>query len=140
MEITICGSLTFARKMLKTKKELEKLGHSVNLPPDTNMITEGRINHDDLDADYEHCLRNDILRKHFRQIEKSDAILVLNYDKKGVRGYIGTSSLMEVGLAYFLKKKIFLLNAVPHHSEHRWVHEIRIIQPIILDGNLGKIA
>jgi len=139
MKITICGSLTFAKKMIEAKEKLEKLGHQVNLPPDTEIVTDGKLDHNDLDADYKHCIKNNILRKHFANIEKSDAILVLNYDKNKVRGYIGTSSLMEIGLAYYLDKKIFLLNPTPHHSEHRWVHEIRIINPVILNDDLGNI-
>lgn len=139
MKITICGSMTFAKKMLEVKKKLEKMGHVVNLPPDTHIVHEGKLNHDDLDADFEHCVKNDIMRRQFNFIEKSDAILVLNYDKDGIKGYIGTASLMEIGVAHHLGKKIFLLNSIPHHSEHRWAHEVRIIQPVILEGDLSKI-
>lgn len=132
--------MTFARKMIEAKKKLEKIGHKVNLPPDTHIVTDGKLNHDDLDADYEHCVKNDVMRKQFKLIAESDAVLVLNYDKNGVKGYIGTASLMEIGVAHHLGKKIFLLNPIPHHSEHRWVHEVRIIQPVILNGNLAKVA
>jgi hypothetical protein len=79
------------------------------------------------------------MRKCFREIEESDAILVLNYPKNGIQGYIGTASLMEIGLAYHLGKKIFLLNPLPHSSEQRWAHEVRIIQPTILNGDFTKI-
>jgi len=140
MKITVCGSLTFAKKMIEAKEKLEKAGYQVNLPPDTKIVVKGKLNHNDLDVDFEHCVKNNVLRKHFNNIEHSDAILVLNYDKNGIKGYIGTSSLMETGLAYFLNKKIFLLNPLPHHSEHRWVHEVRIINPVILNGDLTKIA
>lgn len=30
----------------------------------------------------------------------SDAILVLNYDKKGIKNYIGGNTLMEMGFAH----------------------------------------
>jgi nucleoside 2-deoxyribosyltransferase len=132
--------MTFAKKMLEAKKKLEKMGHVVNLPPDAREVTDGKINHDDLDADYEHCVKNDIIKRQFDFIDKSDAVLVLNYNKNDTNGYIGTSSLMEIGVAHHLGKKIFLLNPIPHHSEHRWVHEVRIIQPIILNGDLDKIT
>jgi len=139
MKITICGSLTFANNMIEVKQKLEKLGHQVNLPPDTEIVVGGKLDHNDLEADFEHCVENDILKKHFANIERSDAVLILNYDKNGIKGYVGTSTFMEIGLAYFLNKKIFLLNLLPHHSEHRWVHEVRIINPVILNGNLSKI-
>lgn len=70
---------------------------------------------------------------------KSDAILVLNYPKNGIRGYIGTSSLMEIGLAHYLGKKIFLLNEIPLATQARWSHEVHIIQAVVIDGDLEKV-
>jgi hypothetical protein len=33
----ICGSLAFAKEMLAVKKKLEKMGHTVNVPHDTDI-------------------------------------------------------------------------------------------------------
>ena len=131
--------MTFAKKMIKTKEILEEMGHLVTIPTDAFEIANGDYNHDDLEADYAHCVENDIMRTHFKFIEESDAVLVLNYDKNNIKGYIGTASLMEVGLAHHFHKKIFLLKELPHHSEHRWVHEVRIMQPVVLNGDFLKI-
>jgi hypothetical protein len=46
---------------------------------------------------------------------------------------------MEIGLAHHFHKKIFLLQSLPHYSEHRWGHEVRIMQPVILNGDFSKI-
>lgn len=135
----ICGSMTFAKEMLKTKKILEQMGHQIKIPTDAHDIANGKHDHDDLEADYNHCVENDIMRTHFKFIEESDAVLVLNYDKNNIKGYIGTSSLMEIGLAHHFRKKIFILQPLLHHSEQRWAHEVRITQPIILSGDLTKI-
>ena len=131
--------MTFAKEMIETKKVLEEMGHKVNIPTDAHEIVNGEHDHDNLEADFEHCIKNDIMRVHFKLIEKSDAILVLNHDKNGIGGYIGTASLMELGLAHHLHKKIFLLQQLPSHSENRWVHEVRLMQPTILDGDFSKI-
>lgn len=135
----ICGSMTFAKEMIEAKNDLERMGNDVIIPSDATEIANGDHNHDDLEADYRHCVENDILRQHFNFIEKSDAVVVLNYPKNGIEGYIGAASLMEIGLAYHLKKKLFLLYPLPHHSYHRWAHEVRIIRPVILNGNLNEI-
>lgn len=140
MKITICGSMTFAKEMIEAKKKLEEIGHKAEVPPDTLQMINGECDIDELETNYEHCIKNDIIRAHFKLIEDSDAILILNYDKNGIKGYVGTSSLMEIGLAYYLGKKIFLLYPTPHHSEQRWAHEIRIMQPLILNGNLDLIS
>ena len=139
MKITICGSLTFFKEMLQAKEKLEQMGHGVNIPTDAPDVASGNHNNDNLEADYQRCIKDDIMRTHFKLIEQSDAVLVLNYDKNNIKGYIGTASLMEIGLAYHLHKKIFLLYPFPHYSEQRWAHEVRIIQPVIINGDLTKI-
>jgi uncharacterized membrane protein (UPF0127 family) len=48
-----------------------------------------------------------------RKSLKSDAVLVLNYDRKGIKNYIGGNTLMEIGFAHVLNKKIYLMNPIP---------------------------
>jgi hypothetical protein len=139
MKIMVCGSMTFAKEMLDVKKKLEAMGHIVDIPTDAEKIASGRHDSDDFEANYKHCVENDIIRVHFKILEKNDAILILNYDKDGVKGYIGASSLMEIGLAYHFGKKIFLLYPPPEESEQRWAHEIRIMNPTVINGNLSLI-
>ena len=131
--------MTFSKQMVETKEKLEKLGHIVLLPPDVEDHLNNSDLIDDLETDLRHCLETDILRKSFNQIEDVDAILVLNLPKNNVTGYVGTSTLMEMGLAYHFGKKLFLLNKTPKSSEARWAHEIDVMQPVILDGDFSKI-
>ncbi len=135
----ICGSMTFSKEMSATKKKLEKLGHKVSLPYDIDVHLKDDTFIDDLEKDFEHCVKLEVLRKCFEQVAQNQAILVLNYPKNGVKGYIGTSSLMEIGLAYYLRKKIFLMYDTPTPDQARWAHEVRITQPVIINGDLGKI-
>ena len=81
-----------------------------------------------------------IMKKCFSKISGCDAILVMNLPKNGVEGYIGTATLMEMGIAYFLGKKIYLLNKTPTPAEARWAHEVRIIQPTVLNNDLTKVG
>ena len=74
---------------------------------------------------------------HFQKIRESDAILIVNQEKKGVKGYIGGAVFLEMGVAYFLGKKIFLLNQIP---EMAYTDEIRIMKPVILGGDLSRLA
>lgn len=71
--------------------------------------------------------------------EKCDAILVLNHKKNDLDGYIGTHSLIELGLAYYLKQKIFLLHPPPPKHKARYHIEVMHMKPIILHGNIEKI-
>lgn len=139
MKIMICGSMTFSRQMVQVKKKLEKLGHEVSLPCDIEIHLDNPDFINDFEKNHRHAVKTDIMRKCFQLVAENDAILVLNYPKNGIRGYIGTSSLMEIGLAHYLGKKIFLLNETPPATKVRWAHEVRIMQPVILNGDLEII-
>ena len=146
MKITICGSIAFYDQMLIAKKQLEELGHEVKLPP-TDVKDE---NGDPMSvADYYQKRKTatnsetwvwqrkkEAIDSHFDKIAWSDAVFVLNYDKKGVPGYVGGNTLMEMGVAFFLKKPIFFLNPIPELS---YKEEILGMWPIVLNGDLSKI-
>lgn len=84
-----------------------------------------------------HKYEHDAIREHWSVIEKSDAVLVLNYDKHGVANYIGGNSFLEMGFAHILKKPIFLVNDVPDISYYKT--EIIAMKPAIINGDLNKV-
>lgn len=135
----IIGSMTFSKEMLQTKKELEELGYEADIPFDVehHVNDEGAI--DDLEKNLQYCVENDVIWKGLEQVANADAVLVLNLPKNGISGYIGTSAFMEMGVAHWLRKKIFLLHDVPDHNEYRWAHEAKIMHTKILNGDLTKI-
>lgn len=132
--------MAFAKEMYKAKEQLENMGHVVGLPYETEIHLENPALVDNLSDNLQYCIDNDVLHKSFDFIAQADAIVVLNYPRHAVEGYIGTSTLMEIAIAYHFHKKIFLLFAVPHFDKVRWAHEIAIMQPQILDGDLSKIS
>jgi len=131
----------FAKEMLEAKKKLEEVGHTVEVPCDTQkFVDNSEMTTDNHEENYKWCIDNDIIRECFNSIAKNDAILLLNYPKNELNGYVGASGLMEIGLAYYLNKKIFLLYPPPSVKEAKYSHEIIIMQPIILNGNLNLIS
>jgi hypothetical protein len=139
MKIQICGSMSFAKEMKKIQEKLMKQGHSVLVPQDTELHLSNPSFIDNLSENLEHCISENVLKVGFDLIAKADAILVLNFPKNGIKGYIGTSTLMELGVAHFLGKKIFILNDVPDFNKVRWAHEVTMMQPVFLKGDLAKI-
>ena len=146
MKITICGSIAFYDEMLKAKKELEARGHEIKLPPvevkdqNGNMIPvkkyyELRKAAKDTDS-WIWERKEEAMKNHFDKVEWSDAILVLNHDKNNIPGYVGPNTLMEMGVAMWLKKKIYLLNEIPEIS---YKEEILGMRPILLNGDLRKL-
>lgn len=137
----ICGSMHFAKEMQLAKIELEKMNYEVLLPGDINNCLEDT----ELKASWEnnfedelkHCLALDLLNDGLQKIARSDAVLILNYPKNGISGYIGASGLMEIGVAFFLSKKIFLL--YPVDRQQKYALEVELTKPVVLNGDLGKI-
>jgi len=135
MKLMICGSMHFSKEMLETKSSLEKLGHEAMVSPDIKECLENP----DLNMDLNHCIETNIDKKCFNQIAESDGIVVLNYDKNNIKRYVGGATLMEIGLARHLDKKIFLLFDYPEEKDLRYSLEIKLAQPTVLNGDLNKI-
>jgi hypothetical protein len=153
MKITICGSIAFYKDMENARDALMKNGHEVKIPElalevppqygggkkvhfGTYIENNGGIDafapgHPIWD------LKEGAINDHFEKIQWSDAILVVNPEKRGVPGYIGGNTLIEIGLSYFLKKPIYILN--PISSQLSYKQEIFGMKPIVVDGDLSKI-
>ena len=128
MIITICASLSFFDMSLSVKKELEKLGHTVLWPLGMERRLKG------IPHTKEPVIHGRAIRLHYRKIKKADAVLMVNEEKNGIKNYIGGNTLIEMGFAYVLKKKIYLLNPIPEGVS--WKEEIVAMQPVVLEGNL----
>lgn len=131
--------MAFVKEMIQTKKALEKMGHKVQIPYGSEPHLKDSRFVDSLEDNLKFCIENNIMKRCFDQVAESDAIIILNNKRNGIEGYIGTSALMEMGIAHFLGKKIFLWNPVPHYNNIRWAHEVNIMQPVQLNGDLKKI-
>jgi len=132
MKITICGSMSYFERFKEIEKNLLQSGHRVFMPIDFGVDYASISNED--------CGRlkkeKDAIKKHFEKIKKSEAILVCNFNKNGIDNYIGGNSFLEIGFAYILGKKIFLLHPIPKMP---YESEIIGMEPVILDGDLTKI-
>lgn len=135
MRIMICGSMAFAREMIEAKAKLEGMGHAVFVTSDVGEC----VSNPDLNMDWDHCYKTQIDKECFDKIADSDAILVINPPKNGIPGYIGGATLMEIGLARHLNKKIFILHDLPSEDQLRYVFEIRLTEPLFLGGDVMKI-
>lgn len=146
MKITLCGSIAFISEMIELQKKLEQNGHTVFIPSFIAHDKEGnpmsaeefyRIRKEGkMELSWFEVEKEMAILAHFKEIERSDAIFVANYDKNGVPGYIGGNTLMEMALALYLKKPIYLLNPIPEMS---YREEIIGMRPIVLSGDLAQV-
>ena len=133
MKIVICASMTFAKEMADAAKKLEIMGHEAISPAEIHRYLDGREIPDNAAEKQE----LDVIKTYYHKIKESDAILVLNYEKKEIPGYIGANTLIEMAFAYALEKPIYLLFDIPKMYS---TDEILAMKPVVLDGNLDKIS
>jgi len=145
MKIVICASVDFTPKIKEIADVLLKQGHKVEIPLLSQKILNGEISLEDFlrikkekgDIDFRRNSGEDLIKRYFHLIKKSDAVLIVNVDKNEIKNYIGGNTLLEIGFAYILDKKIFLLNEIPDIS---YKDEIKAMQPVILNGDLSKVS
>lgn len=82
-------------------------------------------------------LKESAIRDHYKKIDWADAILVINHEKRGIKGYVGGNTIIEMGVAFYSKKPIYILN--PVSSELLYKQEILGMKPILLDGNFNLL-
>ena len=80
---------------------------------------------------------NNYLKVHFAHIQESDGVMVINGTKNGIENYIGGNVLIELGQAFVLEKKLFLLYGLP--ANLTYTDEIESMDPVCLDGDLNNI-
>jgi hypothetical protein len=152
MKITICGSMAFYPEMESLRDELSNT-HEVLIPELTREAPEtfgggkkiyfgeyieknGGI--DTFAQEHEIWnLKQDAIVDHFEKIKGGDAILVANYPKNKIEGYIGGNTLIEMGVAFFLNKPIYILH--PVSSKLSYKVEILGMKPVILNGDVKDL-
>ncbi len=143
MKITICGSVAFAEDIIEAKRELEARGIEVTSPTgledylgDTALkrraLGWGTV------EGAERKIEMNLIKSYYNEIASSDAILVINKDKVGIKNYIGGNSFLEIGFAHVLGKEIYVLNPLPGEMKV-FYQELVAMQPIVINGDLSKI-
>lgn len=133
MVITICMSMLLKHRLDEVGAALRAAGHEPLSPidtPDFDYVGSTDEQRAQLKRD------RDLIREHWRKIERSDAILVLNEDLPGRPNYIGGNSFLEMGFAHVLELPIYLMQEVP---ESPYRSEMLAMDPIVLHGDLSRI-
>ena len=144
MKITLCGSINFAKDMIRIKEQLEEKGHEALLPPSLEKFSiKNTEDAERLKSDrkrYINEIKPVYTKEHFKNVAGSDAILVINKEKYGIENYIGGATFAEIMLAFHYDKKIFFLNHIPKDEKFSFlIDELESIKPIILNGDLDLI-
>lgn len=139
MKIAICGSLAFTYQFAELKGQLEAMGHEVEIPFTSRKILAGEFTLEEVEASKggvasSYKAQHDVIRRYYEVVKSADAILVANYEKKAIRGYIGGNTFLEMGFAHVLNIPIYALYPLP---ESPFIDELRAMEPTILNGDLA---
>ena len=135
MKIFIICSKHFYHRIPRIRKFLESKNHKITLP---NSFEEPFKEEEmKMLSREEHVkFKQKMMKLHEPKIKMNDAVLVLNFEKKGIPNYIGGGTFMEIVKAWELNKKIFFWNPIPNCS---FTDELMGINPEIIHGDLSKI-
>ncbi len=115
--------MEFHQKFLELEKQLKEKGHEVIAQFSAEFYNQANKTKKDAMNDFN------------KSLEKVDAVLVANYSKNNIDNYIGINTLMEIGMAFNKKKKIFILKNIPQNCGE----EFRAIGVKEINENLDNI-
>lgn len=100
MKIGIIGSMQYTEKMIEARDELLKRGHDAFV---TNLADPfiGKTDEEKETIKIHQKNNLDAIREFWRLMQGADAVLVMNFDKHGIKNYIGGNTLMEIGLPMY---------------------------------------
>jgi len=123
--------------MRDVERALTSLGHTALVPKSLPLIESGGFKKPEtVDERLAAEAKHDFIREHFRKIEKAGAVLVVNPPHKGIPGYIGGNTFLEMGVAFYLGKKLYTLYPLPKVN---YELELASMHPIILNGDLASL-
>jgi nucleoside 2-deoxyribosyltransferase len=140
--IVFCSSANFYKHVNELAAQLEANGFTIVVPKTARrMRASGNYDVDAVKTWYgnpdDFTVKADLMRGHFDEIANGDVILVVNDKKHDIDGYIGPNVLMEMGLAFYLRKPIYVLNNIDKNMPV--YEEVLGMGSQILNGDLTKI-
>jgi hypothetical protein len=140
--VVICSSGSHYQKIFSIQKDLQAMGYKVVLPSTAiKMKKKNDFNIDTYKTWFEnpkdYRKKRIFMDRHFKKIINGDLVLIANFDKNGIEGYIGGNVLMEITIAYYHKKPIYILNNISEASSIK--EEIYGVDPIFLSGKLSLL-
>ncbi|WCJ63013.1 hypothetical protein [Agrobacterium tumefaciens] len=106
VRIAICGSMAFVDEMEAIASAFEALGYQ----PMTPAREERNFDWTDLKSAEVIAQKKYYIDRHLEIIRHCDVVLIANFPKRGIEGYVGPNTLMEAAFAYALNVPVIFLN------------------------------
>ena len=137
MKIGVAGSMQYAEKLIEACDILRAQGHEVYMSKFGDAFI-GKTDEEKEKLKLYNKYERDAIREFWKLMQDADALVVANYDKHGIKNYIGGNSFLEMGFAHVLKQKIYLMYPIPDMPYYGT--EIIAMKPVVLNGDLSKVV
>jgi len=125
--------MSFEPEMTALGASLEQQGFRVYLPETGEAGTDWQNgNIEELKLKKRQYINN-----HLQNIKASNLVLIANFEKNSIPGYIGASTLMEAAFGYSLAIPVILLN---YPGEQNCQLEILSLASNVLSGNISALT
>lgn len=104
MRLVLCGSMSAIDQIEELAAECRALGHVVHTPDRDER--DARWSSLSLTEQVE--AKRGFIDAHLDKIRAADAVVLANFDKDGVTGYVGPNTLMEAAFAKALGRAVYL--------------------------------
>jgi hypothetical protein len=138
--IVICFDRDFTSHYVKEKLILNSLNYNaISIYTDRQLSgKKGIIDKSDTSIYSFEKRGNIVLSDCFEFVKKSNSLLILNYEKNNIKGYVDSFSFLNMVFASILSKKVVTLNNVMNNISY--YPEISLIKTISLKGNIKNIS
>ncbi|MBP9751158.1 MAG: hypothetical protein KBC95_04925 [Candidatus Peribacteraceae bacterium] len=136
MRIGVIGSLQFVEQLFAARDGLRAAGHDAFISSQAEpFLGKTQAERDALNVSQK--MEEDAIREFWRLMQGADAVLAVNLEKRGIPGYVGGNTLLELGFAHVLGQKIFLWEPIPDIPYYRT--EIEAMRPVVIHGDLSLV-
>lgn len=138
VKILLHASLDFVENMIIEKNHIESIAELKVVLPELTRYQHIRDEQGD-DKTFTK-IKNRLTKDNMNNVEKCDCLLILNYSHRGIDNYIGGNSFLEMIVAFYLNKPIYLLNDIPENM--MYTEEIKSLYPRVVHSvdNFMKIV
>lgn len=114
--VLVCGDLAFLCQMVRILDRLDEMGVPAGLCESAVRALTDRVDYD--------AMRRTVTLENMKVIRQrsTGAVLVANFDKDGIPGYIGANTLAEMGVALLCRRPIFLVGELPSQLSDELSH------------------
>src|SRR5262245_6794634 len=132
MKIVVCGSMAFVDEMDALARTLRAEGGEVTTP----TRDEAGVAWSDLTLAEATETKRAYVLGYLNTIRGASVVLIANFEKHGVPGYIGPNTLIEAAFGQALSKPVIFLH---HPGEQACRLEALSLMTSCLDGDIRKL-